>query len=333
MKKIFVLAMVLITFCVGLASAAYLPNSTQETQGISTLTTIQCSGVVFESEDYVNAISNMNTPMAAPLMDGEVMSINSYNQNVLARGDVSYVKAFEADTRDMDANTNNVDVLTIASIDNGKMLFDDSIMVEASGTSNGKKSPAQICPFDKQTTTNYAPFCERIVGSTDANIANGAIVTSVGTRNIADNFNVPMDLAYDVEAEGEGSITIQFDVNALEARGNGEFGKTVTDPAKYTASKFSYTPSEFGYTPSQYSQEYWSTNKCFPVLNPSTYTPEEATYTQEEVSYKPSKFTPAKQISVTEKGPSSTIDYHEKTTAIGTFTVTKSMSYTSGNFR
>lgn len=361
MKRIFAVAMVLIIACVGMASAAYLPNSTNETQTISTLTTVQCDGVMFESEEYVNSISNMNTPLDPPLMEGEVVSLNSFNQQVLSSGETNYVKAFTADTRDMDANTNNMDTLTLASNEGGKMVFQESVMVESIGSTNTKKSPAQICPFEKQTTTVYSPECERVVGSTNAVITDGAIGTSAGTRTIGDDFNVPMSLNYDVAAAGTGSITITFDVNALEGRGNGEVGKKTTVPAKYVPSEFEFVPgvidytpsemtldpSEFDYTPSSYTEEYWTTKCCIPKLVPSTYTPEEVSYTPENIQYTPSTmcytpggytytpsvYIPEHTITMPVKGPSATIEYHEKTTAIGTFTVTKSMSYVSGNNR
>jgi hypothetical protein len=371
MKKIFAVAMLFLIACVGMASAAYLPNATPETQGISTVTAVACTGVMFESEEYVNTVSNGYDPLTPPLDANEAISTNSFNQHVLSSGDTTYVKVFEADTRAQPANGNNVNVITAAANENGKMVFDESILVE--GVGSATKGPEMLCPFDKQAT--YPPYCDRVVGSTNAVISDGEVATVIGSRNIGKDKNVPLSLDYGVAATGTGSVTIKFDVNAIEGRGDGTVGVDKVTPAKYTPSSFEYTPSsfdyipssldytpgelvyvpsEFTYTPSEYTQEYWTTSKCLPKLIPSSYTPEDVDYIPEDVDYTPeevtytpggykynpggykytpSSYTPAKVVSEKKTLPSAFVEYHEKTTAIGTFSVVKTMSYTSGNNR
>lgn len=346
MKKIFAVAMFFLIACVGMANATYLPNETPATQGISTTTAVSCNGVVFESEEYLNTVSNGYDPLTPPLGKGEAVSINSFTQDVLSSGDTTYVKVFEADTRGQSDNGNNVNVITAAENSNGKMVFGESILVEGNGAATENKT-THMCPFERDTTTKYPPYCDRALGYTSAVISDGQIATVVGSRNIGIDNNVPLSLDYGVAATGTGSITIGFSVTAMEGRGDGTVGVDKTTPSSYTPSSFEYepsglvyVPSDFSYTPSSYTKEYWTTNKCVPVLIPSSYTPEGVSYTPESVVYTPggykyipSSYTPEKVVSEKKTLPSAFVEYHEKTTAVGTFSVVKTMSYTSGNNR
>lgn len=341
MKK-FAIATMIVLFAMlftGTAMAAFLPNETPETQSITTVTSVKCLGTVFESECVTVSSTSEVNPGEPPLVNTEVQSLASYVTSILAgNGYTEYDKSVEVDTSNKKNNEYNVKTSTSFEYSGHGAVFDESILEEGASTGDKDKGKMVLCPFGKNEPA--AAFCNRAMATTNFMGDAVDIVSSSGTRTIAKTYDVGPTLDYGVSAVGDGAITITFDTVDMDSRTAQTTEKKLVpsvfvpdlvlyDPSGYTASGMEYTPSS-------YSPEYWTTGKCcIPKLVPSEYTPEDVSYnpsayTPESLIVIPGKYVPEHYITVGKTAqPSAITEYHERTTAIGQFDVTKVVSYKS----
>lgn len=334
-----VLALVVAMLFTGTAMAAYLPNETPETQSITTVTSVKCLGTVFESEEVVVMDTNQAGPNEPPLANKEVQSISSYALSILAgSGYTEFDKSVEVDTSNQLSNGYNVQTATVFEFEGNGAVFDESVLEEGASTGDNEKGKMVLCPFGNNEPA--AAFCNRAMAHTNFMGESVDLISSSGTRSIAKTYDVGTALDYGVSAQGEGAITITFDSVDIDSRTARTTEKVLVPsvyiPGNVLYNPSGYNPSDFSYTPSSYTQEYWAKVKCCPSLVPSSYTPEDVSYnpsgyTPESVIVKPGIYIPEHYvIKGKEAQPSAITEYHERTTAIGQFDVTKIISYKSG---
>jgi len=316
MKKIMIAVLALSVLCMftGVAMAAYLPNETPETQTITTITSVKCLGTVFESESVTISDTNQAGPGEPPLANKEVQSLSSYSTSLLAgNGYTEYDKSVEVDTSNMAANEYNIETATVLEYSGNGAVFDESILEEGASTGDSNKGKTVLCPFGNNEPA--AAFCNRAMATTNFMGDNLDLISTANSRSIAKTYDVGAALDYGVTANGVGAITVTFDSVDIDSR------TAQTTDKKLVPSVF--VPGDVAYTPSSYTPEYWTIGKCIPKLVPSEYTPESVIVT-------PGVYIPEHHVIIGKNAePSASMEYHERTTAIGAFDVTKLISYKS----
>lgn len=200
----------------GMAMAAFLPPEVPETQTIDTLTTVQCLGVVFESEDASIAVTNQDGP-GCPTGKYEVQSLAAYSTDLLASdGYTDYTKAVQVDTGNKVEGQSNIETGTSLEYSGDGAIFDESIY--ETGASTGLKDAGDytICPFGK---AGKAPaFCNEAYVSTNMMVNEANFMSTAGVLSIAKDSLTPATLDYGVTVEGDGVVQVAFDAFDVDAR-------------------------------------------------------------------------------------------------------------------
>jgi hypothetical protein len=283
------IAFVALVALTGVAMAAVLPNATPETQGISTSTVVQCSGIVLSSENYASELSNQQLN-GAPLAAAEVYGQSTYSGSLMAvKGVTTFVKTVDLNDKNQVLGGTNVktnQVLDFAGYNGGQAVGDESATIFNAGQATSGKEQF-LCPFTSAATTTVPPFNEAVIMTSHFDVTDIQENSQVGILGVAATGDVPSTINYNIGATGTGSIGTTMGVFAQDARGTGQAlitpAKTVTTPAVKDCRGKVIVPAKTTTTPAVYG----------PVT------------------------------------PSSQIQYSEKTTAMGQFTFGKTMSYTS----
>jgi len=185
MKKFGILVIALATLFVGCAMADTGMNATQETQGISTSTTIDVVGSITSSTDIawrasdlqtLNAIPPLANPPGAPTAGSSIYeSVYSEDTQSVGTGLISYAKEMDVETGNRLRGQWNIEAtkqIGFYGIDGATIVSTDYIMVDGAGQTAGAANSV-ICPFSA-ALPNIPQFCNRAeAGSTiDMTIAN-----------------------------------------------------------------------------------------------------------------------------------------------------------------
>ena len=181
MKKFGIVVIALALLCVGLAMADPGINATQETQGISTSTTIDAVGNWASTTDVSWRMSNFQVltgipPLAA--VNGNRIYETAYSEDTLSDGTalVSYAKEMDVETSNRLRGQWNIEAtkqIGFFGVDGAAVTSTDYIMVDGAGQTISPATNAIICPF-AAALPSVPQFCNRAeAGSTiDMTIAN-----------------------------------------------------------------------------------------------------------------------------------------------------------------
>ena len=259
--KILGIAALIMVLSIGFVSAAILPNATPETQGISTQTVVQCTGLVTNSEQYASQDSNQILN-GAPLASGEVYGQSVYTSDLVAvNGATSLVKSMDLNTKNSVQGTDNVktnQVLNFVGGNGGQAIGSESASIFNAGQATSSKDQF-LCPFTASTTTTVPPFNENVAVGSHFDAYNIQENSQTGITSVAATGDVPSSLSYNIGASGTGSINTYMNVLAQDARGNGQVlitpAKTTTIPATKDKCGKVITPAKTVTTPAVYATE------------------------------------------------------------------------------
>jgi hypothetical protein len=320
------MALVIALAFVGAASAAVLPNSTLETQTITTSTIVQCDGIVITSANYANEQTNQ-VLNGAPLAAKEVYGASAYNSQMIAlNGETTMVKNVNLNTKNQVTTGKNIDVTTdvlFTGADGGFVTGDESIMQFNAGQAGTKTGDVTLCPFTSTKDSTIPPFNEAVVMGSKYDMYYGTIATEAGATTIAGTADVASNTQYAISATGAGSLTAYMNVFAQDARGTGSNlvspEKTTTIPGQTTKTVITPGTTTVTKTPAIVI--------CGKVIVPEKTTTVTTDPVVKTVITKDQKVTtPAVYSPVT---PSAETSYKESTTVNGRFTIAKSFGYTS----
>jgi hypothetical protein len=186
---------------------------------------------MFEDVDLVLAASNQDTPLMAPLSQGEVMSAGVYTRTTLGHGHIvsSATTMVTSENQDADDAGNIVSEFDM-NMYGGRMYVAETMAMIGVGdtTELTTTTPGTqyICPFieDKKptTTTTYTPaFCNQAEVNAVYDISSGIISTDGAITTIAGTNTTPVSVSYNVNAIGNGLASVRFDALSMDARCNG----------------------------------------------------------------------------------------------------------------
>lgn len=251
--------------CIGSVSAVFLPPECPETSGLQTLTSIQCSGVVYEQESASIETSSGTLYNDPPLDGEETVSIASYNHKLIGRGLFDYLKDFEADTANKIAGQNNIEADTQLQFDNGRAYLTENSYIFATSTGQTNAGEKSICPFTESKTTTNPPFNTEAYMSSTIDVSEIDYSSQFGIRSIAKTTDTPMTTTGTVSGVGTGSIDIKIGVLDQTARGEGtELVKIPSEQECTPKYKSIYVPSsEFKYEERTRALGNFDVNKVF----------------------------------------------------------------------
>jgi hypothetical protein len=227
-KKLVLLAAIVLVLCIGLATADTGEPQVPETQGFVTSTAMSAIGTVTETDSIVNIIANEGQPTLPFPLDGpwSVIYTSSYTENTIAdQGLVTYTKGMTTDTSGA-ATTNLYNVQTdkvveFIGTDTGRMTSDERTVLDGAGSQFFYESPFLICPFAGQADSVHSPFCNIVEEGSSVDLTLGSLTTATAQRYIMlsagpifgepGNADVPVsdpgvESDYQIELTGFGDI-------------------------------------------------------------------------------------------------------------------------------
>ena len=288
---------------VGAVTAAVLPNATPETNGISSITVIECDGLVTMNSDYTVEHSNQFLD-GAPLESGEVYGAASYNSRMIGlKGVTSLVKTASFNTQNQVTDGQNIDVTTLLYFDSdegGIAVGDESIAQFNAGQAGLVVGDSQLCPFTDSTDETVSPFNEYSEMGSHFNVNTIDMVTSAGATTTAATIDIPSKINYNVAASGIGDISAYMNVFAQDGRGDGTY---LVTPEKTTTVVIKEDKED---------------------KNPKF------TYGKDGKDHKDKTVTTVTPAVWSAPTPSSVTTYHDYSSASGKFTFAKIMTWSSG---
>jgi hypothetical protein len=323
MKKlsVIIIGLAMMLACIGAASAAVLVNATPETQGITTQTIVQCDGIVSSSEEYATMGSNQVLD-GAPLATGEVYSQATYSNRVSAvNGVTTYVKGIALNTQNQVGDGQNIATTQTLEFAGVRITGDESASKFNAGQATSGTEQF-MCPFTAAAVTTVPPFNEAVTMGAHYDAGTIDEASQVGVTTTAKTGDVPSTISMNIAASGEGQIGTYMSVFAQDGRGTGQQLVTPATTKVIPGTKVT-TVVEPGKTTTITVPGHWEGCKWIPEKTTVTTTdPKTKTVTTKDQTVN----VPAVYTAVT---PSSTVQYHEATSAMGNFVFSKNMQYTS----
>ena len=227
-----VIALALLIACTGLVLADPGVNATPEVAGITTSTSIQCVGIVTESDSLAMTTTNTGAVNSPPLSTGQTEYTVGYNDNMMAvNGQTTFVKSMQISTANTIADQSNVKAntnLQFIGIDGGRATRDEDLMIDGAGQATDT-SGSILCPFASSTSSDIPPFCNIVQAGSSIDTTLTSVVTSADTRFIGTDATIPVVLNYNIAAKGItlsdgtsspmiGSVSAYIKAHVQEAR-------------------------------------------------------------------------------------------------------------------
>jgi hypothetical protein len=229
-----ILALALLIACTGLVFADPGVNATPEVAGITTSTSIDCVGIVTESDSLAMTSTNTGAVNSMPLGEGTVQYTAGYNDNLMAvNGHTTFVKSMQISTANTIAGQSNIKAntnLQFIGIDGGRATRTEDILIDGAGTATGTAGSI-LCPFASATSNVIPPFCNIVQAGSSIDTSLTSVVTSANTRFIGTDATFPVVLNYNIAAKGItlsdgtsspmiGSVSAFVKAHIQEARNN-----------------------------------------------------------------------------------------------------------------
>jgi len=183
-------------------------NQTTEIQGITTSTYI----------DVVGMASN-NAELAWTSDSGSGTSQTTvYTENTNAmNGHTVYVKEFSVDTGNQNIGQSNVESsrqITFEGLDGGNMVSDESLLVDTVG--NPTPAAGQfLCPFGASSISTLPAYCNIVQAGSHVDSSFISLSTQASSRSVMATADVPVALAYSINAHGVNTANGTFPAYGL----------------------------------------------------------------------------------------------------------------------
>ncbi|HTY14457.1 MAG TPA: hypothetical protein VMC42_02015 [Methanoregulaceae archaeon] len=200
-----IVAFALIVACIGWVSADPGVNATPEVAGITTSTSIDCIGIVTESDSLAMTSTNTGAVNSPPLDAGQVQYTAGYNDNLMAvNGHTTFVKSMQISTANTIADQSNIKASTslqFIGIDGGRATRDEDLMIDGAGQATGTAGSI-LCPFASSTSDTIPPFCNIVQAGSSIDTSLTSVVTNANARFIGTDATFPVVLNYNIAAKG-----------------------------------------------------------------------------------------------------------------------------------
>lgn len=200
---------VILVMTSGIVTAARTLPPSNDTAEISVRTSVSAIGSVSQTTDIVYTQGNGDLVDNPPLAQGEGQNVISYQQDMMAvSGNISYDSNSDLYTGPVTANGDNFQTQQYITYDsegdgteNGVMMYEESIMVEAMAT-NGTQGVGACCPWGAADGTTLAATNDRVIAGSDMVVTEAAVASSSSATITADSIDTPVQLDYSIEIEG-----------------------------------------------------------------------------------------------------------------------------------
>jgi hypothetical protein len=145
------------------------------------------------------------TLTSSPL-DPEMSHYTSgYNEETVAvSGDLTYTKTMTTSTSNKIADQNNIDAqksVQFVAINSGRMTSSEDMLLDGSSTWSNTANSI-LCPF-ANTTSQYIPaYCNIVQAGSSVDTTLTSLVTSSNARFISSDAGTPVNLNYNIDAQG-----------------------------------------------------------------------------------------------------------------------------------
>jgi hypothetical protein len=228
--KILGIALCMLMLTVGMASAVILPNATTETTSNGVITSVQCNGVVLASEEYATEQTNQALD-GAPLAKGEVYGAAVYTNKLMAvNGATSFVKTTDVNSKNSLLGQSNIATsqqLAFVAGNGGQATGAEQISTFNAGTTTA--ADKTLCPFTNADAKPNSPFNTMVQDGMTFDVTQVQLATQVSATTLGKTSDIPLSVNYNVDAEGQGTITAYTNVFSQDSRGDGTVTKTTKD--------------------------------------------------------------------------------------------------------
>jgi hypothetical protein len=206
-------------------------NQTPEIQGITTTTVIDVVGSASNNVELAwTSGSGSTTP---PLSGGDSVQTTVYTENTNAvNGHTQYVKDFSVNTGNKVLSQSNVESnrqITFEGSDGGNMVSDESLLIDTVGMPTSAAGQF-LCPFGASTIGELPAYCNIIQAGSHVDSSFISLSTQASSRTIMATADVPVALAYSINAHGvntasgtypaQGLVSAYMKIHLQEARGS-----------------------------------------------------------------------------------------------------------------
>lgn len=200
-----IIALAMLIAFTGMVMADPGVNATPEVQGITTSTSIDCVGIVTESDSLAMTTTNAGAVNSPPLNSGQVQYTAGYNDNLMAvNGHTTFVKSMQISTANTIADQSNIKASTnlqFIGIDGGRATRDEDIMIDGAGQATSTAGSI-LCPFASSTSDSIPPFCNIVQAGSSIDTTLTSVVTNANARFIGTDATFPVVLNYNIAAKG-----------------------------------------------------------------------------------------------------------------------------------
>ena len=206
-----VIAMAMLIAITGLVMADPGVPQTPETQGLSTVLTIQAVGTVTETENMVWQLTNASAlaKNSIELVSDQVQYVSSYTENTIAdQGYTSYAKTMAIDTANKVGNQYNVradKVVEFIGSDTGRMISEESLLLDGAGREM-ETAGIMLCPFASTTYALYPAFCNIVEVGSSVDVTLASLTTSADERHVIETADPAVAVDYTTKVTGFGDI-------------------------------------------------------------------------------------------------------------------------------
>jgi hypothetical protein len=203
-----ILSVFLVLATLGTSVTADGVAQTPEIQGITTTTYIDVVGSA--SNDVDLAWTSGSDSLDPPLSGGSTVQTTVYNEDTTAmNGHTVYVKEFSVDTGNKVVGQSNVESsrqITFEGYDGGNMVSDENLLIDTVGmpTSAGDKF---LCPFGASSIGTLPAYCNIVQAGSHVDSSLISLSTQASSRTIMASADVPVALAYSINAHGVNTGT------------------------------------------------------------------------------------------------------------------------------
>ncbi len=204
--------------CTGIAIADTGMPQVPETQGISSVTSIDGIGTMSETDNLAWSMVSCGICgfEAATIPFAHAQYAVSYGETTLGiQGDTTYAKSMRIDTASRVADQFNVvpsKFVTFQAIDAGRMTSDENIVLD--GIAGGFPTEISlICPFGNSEDTAIPPFCNIVKEGSSLDLAQGSFATSAAERHVMPAVPVTEDEGIVFAAPvGDAGVALDYQV-------------------------------------------------------------------------------------------------------------------------
>ncbi len=225
-----------------LASSDRPLDPTFETQGLSSTTGVETTGIFTNQNSVVQQFSNLDllddppldTPYPSdqvgdyyivwnlgplfPIGPGETSYVVSYSDDTLAsQGMTTFQKQLTLDTQARAVDQDNLwaeKLIGFEGTATGKVTSVESLAVDGAAQFDRGAGGGFLCPFAYENSQIVGPYCNIVEMGSRFDLSSGMVYTSASERTIAKTWDVPVEADYQIDVAGMDTLPALGSVSA-----------------------------------------------------------------------------------------------------------------------